>query len=64
MFLKAYVLENNLNDIERARETYNAFLAKYPTHHLADDVNFLLENLGKSDDEILELITKKQKDVQ
>lgn len=64
LFLKAYVLENNLNDIERARETYNAFLAKYPTHHLADDVNFLLENLGKSDDEILELITKKQKDVQ
>lgn len=64
LFLKAYVLENNLNDIERAKESYDLFLVKYPTHHLADDVNFLLENLGKSDDEILELITKKQKDVQ
>jgi TolA-binding protein len=64
LFLKAYVLENNLKDIERARETYNAFLAKYPTHHLADDVSFLLDNLGKSDDEILDLITKKQKEAQ
>jgi TolA-binding protein len=60
LFLKAYVLENNLNDIDRARTSYEAFLSKYPNHHLSDDVNFLLENLGKSDDEILEIITKKK----
>lgn len=44
-----------------AKSIYNEFLKKYPTHDLADDVQFLIDNLGKSDQEILEMIESKKK---
>jgi len=61
LFLKGFIIENNLKDDVKAREIYDDFLAKYPKHDLADDVEFLIENLGKSDQEILEMIESKQK---
>jgi len=62
LFLKGFIIENNLGDDEKAREIYNDFLAKYPTHDLADDVQFLIENLGKTDEEILQMIESRRKD--
>lgn len=59
-FLKGFMMENNVKDIEAAKEIYNDFLVKYPTHEMADDVAFLLENIGRSDEEILEFLEKKQ----
>lgn len=59
LFLKAFTYDNNLNDVENARKYYTAFLEKYPEDDFADDTKFLLENLGKSDEEILEALTKK-----
>lgn len=56
LFLKGFILENDLNDMEKAREVYRTFVEKYPSHDLADDVQFLLDNLGKSNEEILEMI--------
>ena len=50
LFLKAFTYDNNLNDVENARENYEAFLAKYPEDDFADDTKFLLENLGKTDE--------------
>ncbi|MBT8232267.1 MAG: tetratricopeptide repeat protein [Saprospiraceae bacterium] len=64
LFLKGFIIENNLGDDEKAREIYNEFLKKYPKHDLADDVQFLIENLGKSDEEILKMIESKQKENQ
>ena len=61
MFLKGFIIENNLGDDVKAKEVYDAFLKKYPKHDLADDVQFLIENLGKSDEEILKMIESKQK---
>jgi len=58
LFLKGFVIENELKNEDLARETYKQFLTKYPSHDLADDVQFLLDNLGKSNEEILELIEK------
>lgn len=60
-FLKGFMLENNTEDIEGAREIYNDFLVKYPNHEMADDVRFLVENLDKTDEQILELLEEKQK---
>lgn len=60
-FLKGFMMENNVQDQEAAREIYEDFLVKYPTHEMADDVQFLLDNLGKSDEEILEFLEKQQK---
>lgn len=53
MFLKAFTLDNDLRRLDEAREVYEAFLSRYPNDEFADDTQFLLENLGKSDEEII-----------
>jgi tetratricopeptide (TPR) repeat protein len=62
MFLKAYVYDTHLQRISLAQETYNAFLKAYPSHPLADDAQMALQYLGKSNEEILQLILKKNQD--
>ena len=62
LFLKAFTYDNNLGDVENARKHYQEFLERYPDDDFADDTQFLLENLGKSDEEILEALTKKNQD--
>jgi len=59
-FLKGFVLENDLQNNDKAKEVYDAFIQKFPTHELRDDVEFLLEHLGKSDEEIRKIIESKQ----
>lgn len=61
MFLKGFIIENELKNNELAKEVYNAFLNKYPDHQLKDDVQFLLDNVGKTDEEIMEMIEKNKK---
>ena len=61
LFLKGFIIENNIKDDVMAKEIYNKFLSDYPKHDLADDVQFLIDNLGKSDQEILEMIESKKK---
>lgn len=61
MFLKGFIIENELKNNDMAREVYNAFLDKYPDHQLKDDVQFLLDNIGKTDEEIMEMIEKNKK---
>ena len=62
LFLKGFIIENSLGDDELAREVYNEFLQKHPKHDLADDVEFLIQNLGKTDEEILQMIESKRKE--
>lgn len=61
VFLKGFMLENELNNKEAAKEVYNRFLATYPESDLVDDVKFLLDNIDKSDEEILKMIDEKSK---
>jgi len=60
LFLKGFILENELNNDNGAKVFYEEFLEKYPNHDLADDVEFLIGNLGKSNEEILKMIEGKQ----
>jgi len=53
LFLKAFTYDNDLQDKETARNLYQEFLAKYPEDDFADDTQFLLDNLGKNDEEII-----------
>ncbi len=62
MFLKGFIIENELGNSPAAKDVYTSFLQTYPNHDLADDVKFLLENIGKSNEEILELIEKKKQE--
>lgn len=60
MFLKAFTLDNDLRRLDEAREMYERFLARYPQDEFADDAQFLLENLGRSDEEIIESFDQRQ----
>jgi outer membrane protein assembly factor BamD (BamD/ComL family) len=55
MFLKGYVYENNLGRLDKAKEIYEAFIAKYPNNEFADDAQVSLKYLGKSPEELIEL---------
>ena len=58
LFLKAFTYDDDLNEYEKAKGMYHDFLEKYPTHDFADDTEFLLKNLGKTDEEILQSLDK------
>lgn len=60
LFIKAYLIEYEYGDIEEARKLYEAFLKKYPSHEFAKSAEFLLKNLGKSEEEILKEIVPNQ----
>lgn len=60
LFIKGFIIENELGNDELAKSVYDSFLAKYPKHELADDVEFLIDNLGKTDEEIAKLIEDKR----
>ncbi len=54
LFLKAFTYDNDLKDFAKARTLYTEFLEKFPNDDFADDTQFLLKNLGKSDEEIIQ----------
>ncbi len=58
LFLHAFMCDEDLNQIDRARQLYEDFIAKYPESDFNDDAQFLLEHLGKSDEEMLEFLNQ------
>ncbi len=58
-FLQGFIYENQLQDLENARAIYSEFLARYPGHHLTRDVEFSLENLGKTPEELIEMFEQR-----
>lgn len=61
LFAKAYVLENNSKNIKKAKEVYESILDKYPKAKICKDIPAELEAMGKSQDELLDLIHKFKK---
>ena len=61
MFFKAYVYENLLHNLDKAKETYLAFAEKYPTNEFARDARIAVQNLGKSPDEMVREFEARQK---
>ena len=53
LFMSGFVLANELNYYDKATETYNLFLEKYPNHELATSAKEEVENMGLSPEEIL-----------
>ena len=60
LFLKAFTLDNDLKRHDEAKGLYELFLKKYPDNDFADDTQFLLANLGKSDEEIIQKFEEKK----
>ena len=59
LFLMAMSYKDNLNDTTKAKQYYAEFLQKFPQHELADDAKILLENIGKTDEQMFEELMKK-----
>ena len=55
LFLEAYVYENYLGRLDKAKALYEEFLEKYPDNDFADDAEISLKYLGKSPEELIEL---------
>ncbi len=53
IFLQGFVYENEMAQLDKAKERYETFLSKYPDHELSEDVRFSLKNLGKTPEEII-----------
>ncbi|MFI5220790.1 MAG: tol-pal system YbgF family protein [Bacteroidia bacterium] len=60
LFRQGYLYENNLQNLVKAKNAYQEFLKKYPNSELAKDAKFSLENLGKSPEELFNVITNKK----
>lgn len=59
LFLKAFIYENHLNDLVKAKDTYMEFIRKYPENEFADDAQVSIQNLGKSPEELIKEFEKK-----
>lgn len=62
LFLKGYVYENNLGDLQTAKSIYEEFLVKYPDDEFADDAAVSIKNLGKSPEELIKEFEEQAKE--
>jgi len=53
LFLKAFILENQANNYDEARITYENFIEEFPTHEMVDDAQYSIKNIGKSAEELI-----------
>lgn len=60
-FMKGFLFDNDLNDTITARKYYEEFIVKFPRSEFVDDAQMLIKNLGKSEEEILEELQKKNR---
>lgn len=58
IFMQGNIYESELNELDKARECYERYLQYYPNKPFAKDVKVLLDNLGKSPEELLKSIQK------
>jgi len=53
MFFKAFIYENMLRNLDKAKETYLLFIERYPESDFVKDAQMALQNLGKTPDQIV-----------
>jgi TolA-binding protein len=58
-FMKGFLFDNDIQDTALARKFYLEFIQKYPKSEFVDDAQMLINNLGKSEEEILEELQRK-----
>lgn len=61
LYLKAFLLDNFLNDDVAAKVVYKEVIKKFPDSNYAKDAKAAIDNLGKTDEQIIEEIKKKNK---
>lgn len=61
LYLQAYVMDNYLNEDDKAKLVYEQVIAKYPGLPYAKDAQAAISHLGKSDEELVREFEKKNK---
>lgn len=61
MFFKAYIYENQVKNLDKAKEVYLQFIEKYPDGEFAADARIALQNLGKSPEQMVKEFEERQK---
>ena len=59
LFLKAFILENDLNSYGEATTVYQKVIEKYPNTSFARDAAACIQNMGKSTEELIKEFEKK-----
>ncbi len=59
LFITAFIYDDKLKDMEKARAHYQEFIDKYPKHELHQAAVDALTHLGKSPEELLKEIMEK-----
>lgn len=59
MFLEASILDNYLNEDDKARVVYEALIKRFPESTYAKDAKSAIDNLGKSDEDLIKEFKKK-----
>jgi tetratricopeptide (TPR) repeat protein len=54
LFLQGFMFENEVGNVQAARNLYQKFLDEYPTHPIAKDVRTTLDNLGKTPEQLIQ----------
>jgi len=58
IFMQGNIYDSELNDTTQARDCYERYLRSFPGNNLAKDVKVLLQNLGKSPEQLYESVVK------
>jgi outer membrane protein assembly factor BamD (BamD/ComL family) len=53
IFMQGFVNENTLSDLEKAKYHYQRYIDKYPQSPMSKDLKAVIENMGKSDEELM-----------
>ncbi len=59
IFLKAFIFENQLGDLNKAKQFYEMFIERYPNHSLSNDAKASLEYLGLSPEALIKIFQEK-----
>ncbi|MGE5424028.1 MAG: tetratricopeptide repeat protein [Syntrophothermus sp.] len=62
MFLTGFIYENQMHDLQKAKEIYLQFLEKYPESIYAKDARSSLDNLGKTPEQMMAEFEQRQKE--
>jgi outer membrane protein assembly factor BamD (BamD/ComL family) len=61
MFFKGYIYENQIKNLDKAKEIYLQFIEKYPDNEFTKDARIALQNLGKSPEVMVQEFEERQK---
>ena len=53
-YMKAFTIDDGLNDKEAAKKAYEEVIARFPDHAFAKDSRAMIENLQYTDEELIE----------